>query len=324
MEPVMAPASSPSSVSDLKSSDRRAHTSRDPLNKLPVLTTKAEVRILAKAVLLMCAAFIFCLAAMTPAGAIQLVAPTEPVAQGEVVLVSIKELTSNSSVKGLWQGDRLEFFKGDGGEYRSLLGIDLKLKPGTYPLKVIVNFPKDRPQTLRTTLEVVEKDYGLQRLSLPQNMVTLDPQTLRRVRKEGARFRQLWPKQSPNRYWRGSFVRPVPGELTTPFGLNPHSGVDMRAAVGEPVRSANHGRIALVGEFYFNGKSVVIDHGWGVYTMYFHLSEVNVSEGDFVGKETIIGLAGSTGRSTGPHLHWGVRVGGARVNPLALMRVSGE
>ncbi|MBW2722729.1 MAG: M23 family metallopeptidase, partial [Deltaproteobacteria bacterium] len=76
-------------------------------------------------------------------------------------------------------------------------------------------------------------------------------------------------------------------------------------------------------DFYFHGKAVVIDHGWGLYSMYFHLSQLNVAKGDFVGKNAVIGLAGSTGRATGPHLHWGIRLGGARVDPFALLRVTG-
>lgn len=289
--------------------------------------------VLQKALLIMIAALISYLGGQTPARAIDLMTPTEPVPQGEVVLISIKDLPPNARVKGFWQGDTSEFFELGEGKYSSLLGIDLRLKPGTYPLKISVKSGEDRPLTLRTTLEVVAKDYGVQRLTLPENMVNLNPETLERVRKEGARFSELWHKQSPERYWQGSFVRPVPGELTTPFGLrrilneeprSSHSGVDLRAAVGEPVRSANYGRIVLEGEFYFHGKAVVIDHGWGIYTMYFHLSQVNVSVGEFVEKNAVIGLAGSSGRATGPHLHWGVRLGGARVDPLSLLRVTGE
>jgi hypothetical protein len=298
-----------------------------------ILRTSVGVAILEKTALLIVSTLAFYLGATTAAGAIQLVTPSEPVLQGEVVLISVLAPTTGSTVKGFWRGASLDFFKIDEGEYGSLVGIDLKLKPGTYPLKIQVNPEENSPLTVSTTLEVVAKDYGVQRLTLPENMVTLDPETLARVRKEGARFSQLWHKQSPRRHWSGRFLRPVPGKLTTPFGLsrilngeprNPHSGIDLRAAMGEPVKSANHGRIVLVGEFYFHGKAVVIDHGWGLYTMYFHLCQVNVSEGDFVEKKTTIGLAGSSGRATGPHLHWGVRLGGARVDPLSLLKATGE
>lgn len=271
--------------------------------------------------------------AQVAAGASKLIGPTEPVAQGEVVKVQLKGPKDGSRVKGSWLGQPLEFFKLGEEEYTSLVGVDLRLNPGIYPLEVQVDSPGTSLHAYRTTIEVVKKDYGVQRLTLPEDMVSLDPATLKRVRKEGAEFSKLWDIHTPKRYWYANFVRPVPGKLTTTFGLrrilngeprSPHSGVDLRAAVGEPVRAANHGRIVLVGEFFFHGKAVVIDHGWGLYTMYFHLSKVNVSPGDLVGKNYVIGLAGSTGRATGPHLHWGVRLGGARVDPFSLLQATGE
>jgi murein DD-endopeptidase MepM/ murein hydrolase activator NlpD len=266
-------------------------------------------------------------------GATKLIGPTGPVAQGEVVQVLITGPQDGSKVQGSWQGQPLEFFKVEEKEYKSLLGIDFRQTPGTYPLEVQVSNPGNSPSTYRTTIKVVKKEFGEQSLTLPENMVTLDPDTLKRVRKESAEFRKLWDIHTPKRYWHGNFVRPVPGKLSTPFGLgrilngeprSPHSGVDLRANLSEPVRAANHGRIVLVGDFFFHGKAVVIDHGWGLYTMYFHLSKANVSEGDLVGKSYVIGLAGSTGRATGPHLHWGIRLAGARVDPFALMRATTE
>lgn len=266
-------------------------------------------------------------------GGIELIGPTGPVAQGEVIQIVVRGPKDGSRVKGFWGRQALEFFKLEEEKYGSLLGIDLKLSPGTYPLEVQVDSPGNSPTTYRTSIEVVSKDYGEQRLTLPENMVNLDQDTLKRVRQEGAEFTNLWDIHTPRRYWYGNFVPPVPGKTTTVFGLrrvlngeprSSHSGVDLHAVEGEPVRAANHGRIVLVGDFFFHGKSVVIDHGWGLYTMYFHLSRVNVAEGDLVGKNYVIGLAGSTGRATGSHLHWGVRLGTARVDPFALMRATGE
>jgi len=266
------------------------------------------------------------------AGDIRLIAPKEPVGQGGVVPIQLEGLAGEAEVKGLWQGQPVEFFKQGEEKFSSLLGIDLRLKPDTYPLEIQVEFPGNKPRVYRTRIEVVKTDYGVQRLTLPADMVTLDAVTLKRVRKEGAKFKKLWHVYTPKRHWHGNFVRPVEGRLTTAFGLrrilngeprSSHSGVDLRAALGEPVRAANHGRVVLVGEFFFHGKAIVMDHGWGLYTMYFHLSEVQVSKGDLVGKNYVIGLAGSTGRATGPHLHWGVRLGTARVDPFALLRATG-
>ena len=276
---------------------------------------------------------IFIGAAQFAPGASELIAPTGPVAQGAVVQILLTGPEKGSKIEGYWQGQPLEFFEVQEREYKSLLGVDFRMTPGTYPLEVQVINTDKTPSTYRANIEVREEKFGVQRLTLPQNMVTLDADTLKRVRKEAAKFRKLWSIHTPRRYWYGNFVRPIPGKLSTPFGLrrilngeprSPHSGVDLRATLGEPVKAANHGRIVLVGDFFFHGKAVVIDHGWGLYTMYFHLSEVDVAEGDLVGKSYVIGLAGSTGRATGPHLHWGVRLGGARIDPFALMRVTAE
>ena len=249
----------------------------------------------------MCVSLILIIAAQPATGGTELVGPIDPIAQGEVVQLLLKGVKGDGKVKGVWREQPLEFFKLGEEEYGSLLGIDLRLTPGTYPLEVQVDSPVHGLQTLSTSIKVVKKDFGVQRLTLPEDMVTLDPATLKRVRKEAAKFSELWYNHTPKRYWHGNFVRPVPGKLTTSFGLgrilngerrSPHSGVDLRAPMGEPVRAANHGRVVLVGNFYFHGNAVVLDHGWGLYTMYFHLSEVNVSEDDLVGKNFVIGLAG--------------------------------
>jgi hypothetical protein len=277
--------------------------------------------------------FMVCLMTWVPAGAVEVVTPTGAVSQGEVARIVVREVPAGSAVEGLWQGEPLGFFARGEGEYVSLLGIDLQMRPGTYPLEVTVHAPGNRPATRRQSVEIAAKGYGVEHLRLPEHMVTLDPATLKRVSREKVRFDTLWDRVGTERHWRGRFIRPVPGKLLAPFGrrriLNgeprsPHSGVDLRAGTGEPVRAANNGRVALVGEFFFAGRSVVVDHGLGLYTMYFHLSRATVAEGDLVERGETIGLAGSTGRATGPHLHWGVRLNGARVDPLVLLEVTGS
>jgi murein DD-endopeptidase MepM/ murein hydrolase activator NlpD len=130
------------------------------------------------------------------------------------------------------------------------------------------------------------------------------------------------------RLWERPFISPVSAAITSPFGYRrvingmpraPHTGVDLRASLGTEVLAANHGRVALTGEFFFSGKSLVLDHGGGLYTMYFHLSEFKVEEGADVHKGDVVGLSGMTGRVTGPHLHWGARINGARVDPFELI-----
>jgi murein DD-endopeptidase MepM/ murein hydrolase activator NlpD len=269
----------------------------------------------------------------TPVAAIEYVLPTQPVAQGEVARIVLKGVAPGSEVKGFWLGRPLPFFQIAEGEFLSLLGVDLNLTPGNHELEVQVLQPGTPPIRRHDNLQVASKDYGVERLQLPQNMVTLDATTLKRVRREQARFSGLWKKQSSVRHWTKPFILPVVGKRLSPFGLrriindeprSPHSGLDLRAALGDPVEASNSGRVVLVGEFFFSGNAVVIDHGLGMYTMYFHLSQLKVSQGDRVEQGSVIGLAGATGRASGPHLHWGARLGGARIDPLELLRVTSE
>jgi murein DD-endopeptidase MepM/ murein hydrolase activator NlpD len=265
-------------------------------------------------------------------GGPQLLPPQGPVAQGEVARILVQGVPAGATVAGSWQEKPLGFFPLANGEWRALLGIDLRLSPGTYPLEVRLQPKGETPVLWKEPVQVVAKDYGVEHLQLPERMVTLDAKTLKRVKDEEARFNAVWERRSPECYWREPFLRPLPGALLSTFGRSrvingeqrsPHTGLDLRAVLGEPVLASNSGRVALVGDFFFHGRAVVIDHGFGLYTMYFHLSEVKVKNGERVERGTVIGLAGATGRASGPHLHWGVRLAGARVDPLALLKATG-
>ena len=123
---------------------------------------------------------------------------------------------------------------------------------------------------------------------------------------------------------------PLKGDILSPFGVrrilnnqprSPHSGVDLRAKEGAPVQASGDGIVAYVGEHYFSGKSIYLDHGMGIISMYFHLSKIQVKKGEKVALGSVIGRVGQTGRATGPHLHWGIRIKGNRVDPFSLVRL---
>ena len=176
------------------------------------------------------------------------------------------------------------------------------------------------------------RQFSVERLTLPKPMVDLEPETEARVTAEAARLRTLYATVSPERFWHGRFTRPVAGGgAGQGFGSRriingsprmPHSGVDFAAERGARVVAANRGRVALAGDFFFAGRFVVLDHGLGLYTLYFHLDRVDVAEGVVVARGEPIGVAGATGRATGPHLHWGAQLGSARVDPLTLLSLS--
>jgi murein DD-endopeptidase MepM/ murein hydrolase activator NlpD len=215
------------------------------------------------------------------------------------------------------------------GAFEALLGIDLELRPGTYPLRWVGIGGQGRVFSKSHTVRVKKADFKTQSLSLPTSMVELDAPTLERVEREAQRLRELFRLAREEKLWQGAFLRPVTGEVTSDFGLRriingrphaPHSGVDLKADAGTPVLASNRGVVALVDDLFFSGISVILDHGWGLYSMYFHLAEALVRHGEVISKGTVLGRVGSTGRSTAPHLHWGIRIQGARVDPFSLLR----
>jgi len=252
--------------------------------------------------------------------------------QGDVGLLRVTGLKNLKNLEGEFKGIRFSMNPDSAGKaYEALLAVDMDTKPGKYQVKVQGRDQEGKSLAGASSLEVKKVSFKTQTLSLPSSMVDLDPKTLERVNAESQRVEAVFQRTRKEKLWKGRFLRPVPGEISTPFGLrrvinrqnkSPHSGVDLRAEEGTPILASNAGSVILVDDFFFSGKSVILDHGQGVYSMYFHLSEILVREGEKISKGDVLGQVGSTGRSTGPHLHWGVRVRGAKVDPFSLIRVT--
>jgi murein DD-endopeptidase MepM/ murein hydrolase activator NlpD len=150
---------------------------------------------------------------------------------------------------------------------------------------------------------------------------------MEQIARDSALLADVYARSSPRR-WSGPFVLPVDGRPSSNFGTrsyyngqprSPHAGVDFAGKPGTPIRAANHGRVVVSGPMYFTGNTIVIDYGDRLFSVFAHLSELHAGVGDVVEPTTIVGLVGATGRVTGPHLHWSVRLNGARVDPLALI-----
>ena len=249
---------------------------------------------------------------------------------GDVAWLHVSGAGDGAMLEGSLGPRSLTFFPYAGGQ-AALVGIDVDTEPGAHPWSVTVVEPGREPRTLTGRLTVASRAFSVQHLTLPPAMVDLDPETERRAVAEGERLRTLYRTVSGERLWRGPFVRPVAGPAPgTGFGARrvingkpraPHTGVDYAVPRGTPVVAANAGRVALVGDFFFPGRLVVLDHGLGLYTLYFHLDSVVVNEGDLLERGQVLGTVGATGRATGAHLHFGALVGGARVDPTSLLAV---
>jgi murein DD-endopeptidase MepM/ murein hydrolase activator NlpD len=252
--------------------------------------------------------------------------------QGEAYLVRASGPGSFQSIHGKFEGKRFSLDPGEKrGAYEGLIGIDLDSKPARNEMKLRATGGDGQVYSKALWLKVEKSDFAVQKLSLPKSMVDLDPQTLERVNQESKRVRDLFQGVREERLWKGPFIRPLGGEVSGAFGVrriingqtkNPHSGIDLQAEAGTPVSACNSGIIVLVDELFFSGKTVILDHGWGLYSMYFHLSGAEVAAGDSLRTGDILGRVGSTGRSTGPHLHWGMIIRGSRVDPLSSLRLT--
>jgi murein DD-endopeptidase MepM/ murein hydrolase activator NlpD len=269
--------------------------------------------------------------AAAPAGAaVKVTVTPSAVRQGDVALVIVTGAASAPDMDGSVAGRPLFFFPYADG-YAALIGIDLEAKPGKTPWRA--GFV-DRGGVVRKsagTITVKARKFPVQRLSLPKSMVDLSPDDERRAEAEAARLRTLFDTISSERLWRGRFTRPV-ASVAKPEGFgsrriingkprSPHSGADFSAPAGTAVVASGRGRVALVVEFFFGGRLVALDHGEGLYTLYMHLARADVAEGALVERGSIIGAVGSTGRATGPHLHWAAQFRRARIDPEALLKL---
>jgi murein DD-endopeptidase MepM/ murein hydrolase activator NlpD len=248
-------------------------------------------------------------------------------AQGAAVLVRARA-PAGATLEGTFAGRAVRFWP-QGDVNAALLPVDLELEPGAYALEVRARLRAGGTVEAKHTLKVRKGAFRIQRLKVPEKMVHPDPASLARIEREQAEVERTVKQVSP-RVFAGSFRRPVPGSETASFGgrrvfngvpRSPHSGVDFRAGTGTPIASPAHGTVAIVADHYFSGKTVWIDHGMGLYTQYAHLSSTAVRAGQRVKPGDLLGKVGATGRVTGPHLHWGARLSGARVNPLDLTRL---
>lgn len=250
--------------------------------------------------------------------------------QGEVLYLTLVAEGVPASVKGRFRDRLVPFFKtGREGEFAALVGIDMADEPATAELKADIAYPEGVRQRVYR-VGVTPEEFRVQTMTLPKDQVEPDAAALRRINLEKEKVKSVFAAFTPERLWAQSFLVPVEGAPTGAFGSkrilngqprNQHSGEDIAATLGTPVKAANDGVVKMVDEHFFSGKGVILDHGLGLFTMYFHLDTTAVKEGERVKRGDVIGTVGQSGRATGPHLHWGAWLNGSRVNPFSLAKL---
>ena len=266
-----------------------------------------------------------------PATDLTLKKPVE-IFQGEILELKIPA-AGLAAVEGRMGKAKIPFLASGNDSYTALVGADLEAKPGPVTMVVKATTLSGARHDSQIFLRIKAKSFKQESFSVAKEFDQLGPEALERIRQDQEQFARAFMTSAPERLWDGRFVPPVSSEVSSPFGYRrvingtpraPHTGVDLRAAMGSEVLATNHGRVVLLGDFFFSGYSLVLDHGAGLYTMYFHLSEFKVEMGSVVRKGDVIGLSGMSGRVTGPHLHWGARLNGARVDPFELLHKVGH
>jgi len=266
-----------------------------------------------------------------PGGTLSIAVSTAAPALGDPVVV---EVAANGAVDNLvlwWKGAAWPMREIAPGRYEGLIGVDIDDPegPAVVAAEGILDGARFRAEA---TLTIFPRKFAVQELTLPKGMAEFDNATLLRIKAEAAELSRRFSRVTPPR-WRTPFLPPVGEYRPANFGARrvingdprmPHSAVDIHLPGGTPVRAIADGRVAFAGEQFFGGRSVVIDHGGGVFSVYYHLKEFSVTEGKEISRGERVGSVGATGRATGPHLHFGVRVPGGRVDPTRLLALPGR
>jgi murein DD-endopeptidase MepM/ murein hydrolase activator NlpD len=266
-----------------------------------------------------------------PSAAVELAVagPAAALHPGGVGLVRVTASRPLATLQGEAFGRDIHFWAtSDPSRWEGLVGLGFDVAPGQHAMTVRAAGTSGAHATARATLTVSAKKYETRRLTVAANMVNPPEEEAARIAADSKAMADVFAGVSPERLWQGPFLTPVPGAATSSFGRlsvmngesrGRHLGADFRAGEGTPVRAPNGGRVALAQNLYFAGNTVIVDHGLGLFSLVAHLSRIDVEVGEMVTGGDQLGLSGSTGRVTGPHLHWAIRMGPQSVDPEALM-----
>ncbi|MBU0621440.1 MAG: peptidoglycan DD-metalloendopeptidase family protein [Gammaproteobacteria bacterium] len=239
---------------------------------------------------------------------------------GGVAIIPLGKAVADARPPQVWLGEQPVLVMAERGKWYAVVGLALTMKPGKHTLRVMIgDLAKTRDFNIRS------KRYPRQDIMMKdKSKVQLSPENAERAGREIATILKLKLHWRETQDTDPALLLPAEGQLGGRFGMRryfngearaPHAGLDVAVPAGTPVMASSHGQVLAVDDYFFNGKTVFIDHGNGLITMYCHLDRIDVQTGDVVGKGQPIGLSGMTGRATGPHLHWSVVLNGAMVDP---------
>jgi murein DD-endopeptidase MepM/ murein hydrolase activator NlpD len=250
--------------------------------------------------------------------------------QGSITFVTFPDEPGVKSMELRWSDKKVPVVYA-GNKWETVVGIDLDTKPGDHEGEVEVKYSDGRAEKRPIVFHVASVKFPTTELTVDDQYVELSPANQQRAARETKELDRIYAAITPEILWSSPFRSPIPGQTKgSNFGHRrvfngqpraPHSGADLKASTGTPIHATNRGRVMLAKNLFFTGNTVVLDHGLGIYTIYAHLSKIDVKVGETVEEHQLLGLAGATGRVTGPHLHWAARIQGARVDPFSLLSI---
>ena len=249
---------------------------------------------------------------------------------GSPVLFQISAPGKVQSVAASWFGHDLSFFHPEGKLWYALAGVPVEATPGRYDLTVKELLVSGESAKIRVRIRIAAAAYPKITIKVAKQFTEPDPEQLREIAADKELKQNILAAQTPQRLWAGPFLPPVEAAISDVFGTarvinqevkNRHLGLDYGVPAGTAVHAVNHGTVLLARPLFFEGNFVVLDHGQGFLSLYLHLSEFHVKEGDVVDSGQLIGLSGGTGRATGPHLHLAIRWQGVYLNPAILLKM---
>jgi len=258
---------------------------------------------------------------------------SQPVAvvNGAPVLFQVKPPTQLKALRGTWLGHDLAFYYDSSTKtWYVFAGASLKTSAGNYPLVITGETTKGNSLSFQRKIHVGRAKYRTVALTVAKEFTEPNPQQVEAIHKEEALKKDIFQQTSPEREWAGRFLAPVEAPVSDQFGTqrkfngkvqSVHQGLDYHVSQGTPVSAVNAGTVILARPLFFEGNCVVLDHGQGLMTLYLHLSEFKVKEGDAVKRGQVLGLSGATGRATGAHLHVAARWQGVYLNPATLFSI---
>ncbi len=255
--------------------------------------------------------------------------PEQP-EQGDAMVVKVRTEGATRAIEGRFIDRDLVFFQWRKGEWMALAPIPVGARVGKRPLRLTIVGDDGGRSNERVMVPLAAHEFEETELSVDPRFIQPPEEERPRIRRDRERIREAFSESASQRLWRLPFVRPAEGRRTSPFGTrrtfngelrSRHMGLDLDGAPGDPVWAVTDGRVVLAHELYYAGRSIFIDHGHEMFTVYFHLTDIEVEVGDEVRGGQRIGTIGATGRVTGPHLHLGVRIQGRYVNPESFLEL---